>query len=283
MSDTRISASTLTDEHQSLLTQLAASRDALLTAAHEGHVSEDALRDLANEHASLAARLHLMPTLPAAHVRAAHVRSRAYLERLPRHDPARLVVADAAHSYTPRKVLRRVLDHAIDHLNQIEQWRRWQERDIAPVATDGWASSAETFGEDVQPLSGEELAAWLWRIDLTVEMAAQQAENLSDAELDWTPPDGSWTLRHMLHHLAQAELYYAVWIDEPLPDEPLARYTAVSERVAERLRAVFGVASDSASEGERLVLFTESGDAVTTGEAIARGVLATERGTLAQP
>ncbi len=32
------------------------------------------------------------------------------------------------YTYTPRKILRRVLDHALDHLNQIDQWLAWQPR-----------------------------------------------------------------------------------------------------------------------------------------------------------
>jgi DinB family protein len=272
----------LSDNEHALLAQLAISRAAVIVAAHEGRVTGPVVRDLANEHASLAARLHPMPPAPAAHLRAAHALSRPHLERLAQHDPARLVLADEEHSYTPRKILRRVLDHALDHLNQIEQWRRWQEHSGAPVPTDGWATSAVTFGEDVQPLSAAELAAWLWRIDLTIELVARQAEDLTEAQLDWTPPDSGWTLRRMLRHLALAEMYYAVWLDEPLPDEPLERYAVASERFADRLRAVFGMASDDSTSGRApAVLFAPSGGAVTTGEEIACGVLATERDILA--
>src|SRR5207247_8459879 len=32
-----------------------------------------------------------------------------------------------SYTYTPRKPLRRVLDHALDHLNQIDQWQRWRQ------------------------------------------------------------------------------------------------------------------------------------------------------------
>ncbi len=273
----------LSDDEEALLAQLAISRAGIIAAAREGRVVRSVVRDLANEHASLAARLHPMPLAPAAHLRATHALSRSHLARLSQHDPARLVVADEEHSYTPRKILRRVLDHALDHLNQIDQWRRWQEHGDAPLPTDGWATSAETFGEDVQPLSAAELAAWLWRIDLTVELVARQAEDLSDAQLDWTPPDGGWTLRRMLRHLALAELYYAAWLDEPLPDEPLERYAVASERFAERLRAVFSMVSvGSTSERASPVLFAPSGGTVTTREEIARGVLAAEQDMLAE-
>ncbi len=274
----------LSDGQQAMLAQLAASRAAIIAAAREGRIAGTVVQDLANAQASLTARLHPMPAAPAAHLRAAHALSRSHLERLLQHDPAQLVVADEEHSYTPRKILRRVLDHALDHLNQIEQWRRWQDQGSTPTSADGWATSAETFPDDLQPLSAAELRAWLWRIDLTVQLVAQQAEDLSDTQLDWVPPDGGWTLRRMLHHLALAELYYAVWLDEPLPEEPLERYAVASERFADRLRAVFGRAArnDVTAEGESLVLFAPAGGAITTGDEMARSVLATERDLLAQ-
>jgi hypothetical protein len=62
-----------------------------------------------------------MPLDPVGHVRAAHAFARPYRERCPQHDPTRLVAVDEAHSYTPRKMLRRVLDHALDYLNEIDQ------------------------------------------------------------------------------------------------------------------------------------------------------------------
>jgi len=130
---------------------------------------------------NLTTRLHPMPLDPSEHVLAAHAYVHPYLERLTLHDPADFVLADTVHSYTPRKILHRVLDHAWDHLNQMEQWLVWQQQGIVPTPTDGWASSAETFREDLQPLSSEELQAWLWRIDLTVGLVVSRAKQLSKA------------------------------------------------------------------------------------------------------
>ena len=48
------------------------------------------------------------------------------------------------YTYTPRKVLRRVLDHSLDHLNQIEQWLRWRRDGLVPTPTDGWVPSTVT-------------------------------------------------------------------------------------------------------------------------------------------
>src|SRR4029079_9517806 len=99
------------------------------------------------------------PGAPAPPGGAAPAGPRHPLARLTAHDPAREVVAvmtdelftrltDArpapltappgvgAYTYTPRKSLRRVLDHALDHLNQIDQWPTWQRHAVAPTPTD---------------------------------------------------------------------------------------------------------------------------------------------------
>ncbi|HEX5165995.1 MAG TPA: DinB family protein, partial [Thermomicrobiales bacterium] len=107
-----------------------------------------------------------------------------------------------------------------------------------------WASSLVTFAEDRVPLDRAELDAWLWRIDLVVGMVAERASSLSPAELDWSPPDGSWSLRQTLNHLAAAELYYVRWLDEPLPDNPVARYTTASAMVAAALPTALDAATD---------------------------------------
>jgi DinB superfamily len=168
---------------------------------------------------------------------AAHTFARPYLERLAQHDSTRLVLI-GEYGYTPRKILRRILDHALDHLNQIQQWLEWQRDGTVPIPTDGWATSAMTLDEDVLPLSQADLDAWLWRIDLAVRMLGERAAELSIDELDWRPPDGGWSLRQMLHHAASAEEFYAVWMEEGLPEEPGERYAAANRRLIDAIQRV---------------------------------------------
>ena len=133
--------------------RLTQSRDVLLARAATGIVDAATLGELANTEVSLILDLAPMPRDPSAHVRAAHASARPYLDQVTDHDPAHLVVVDEAHSYTPRTVLRRVLDHALDHLNQLEQWLAWRRHGVAPTPTDGWATSAQTLQEDLLPIS----------------------------------------------------------------------------------------------------------------------------------
>lgn len=201
------------------------------------------------------------PADPVQHVEAAHARARTHLARLIAHDPTREVrstmtnelfsrLTDArpaplsaaagaeSYSYTPRKTLRRVLDHALDHLNQIDQWVAWRRDAIVPTPTDGWVPSTVTLPDDRLPLAKADLDAWLWRIDQAVRVLVQRAAGLSREELDWLPPDGGWPLRRVLHHVARSELLYAAALDEALPaEDPAVRYAEACRRLDEAAQA----------------------------------------------
>jgi hypothetical protein len=138
------------------------------------------------------------------------------------------------YTYTPRKTLRRVLDHALDHLNQIDQWLAWQHHGVVPTPTDGWVPSTVTLPDDRLPLAPADLAAWLWRIDQAARLLVQRAGGLTPDELDWLPPDGGWPLRRVLHHVARSEILYSASLDEALRSEdPQARYAEACGRLDE--------------------------------------------------
>lgn len=197
------------------------------------------MRALADREAIAAFDLEPQSDDPVARLATRYVITRAALERLPNLDPARRVAIANSEGYTytltPRTVLRRILDHTLDHLNQVEQWVAWQATGLMPAPTDGWASSADDLDEDTLPLTRTDLNAWLWRIDLVMMMLRDRAARLTPAELDWMPPDGGWTLRRVLHHVARG--FYAAWLDDPLPEISVARYIAASQRLVSRLAA----------------------------------------------
>ena len=238
---------------------LAASRDHVLQTAGDGGIvlaHATAVRSVA------AWTLAPAPRDPARHLETAHARAREHLARLGAHDPARetpsvmteelfsrLTDAHPAplsgprgvgrYTYTPRKTLRRVLDHALDHLNQIEQWVTWRHRGIVPTPTDGWVPSTVTLPDDRLPLSPADLEAWLWRIDQAARLVVRRAGELSPAELDWLPPDGGWPLRRVLHHLARSERLYAAALDEALlDDDPSRRYGEACRRLDDVVGAI---------------------------------------------
>jgi uncharacterized damage-inducible protein DinB len=245
---------------------LDASRDRVLETAGDGGIvlaHATAIRMVASW------TLDPAPRDPVAHLEAAHARARRHLARLGAHDPAREVpspmtdelfsrLTDARpapltrpagvgrYTYTPRKMLRRVLDHALDHLNQIDQWLAWQRHGAVPTPTDGWVPSTVTLPDDRLELAPAALEAWLWRIDQAARLVVQRAAGLTDAELDWLPPDGGWPLRRVLHHLARSERLYAAALDEALPDaDPRQRYEEACRRFGEVERAAAGRGEDA--------------------------------------
>lgn len=239
------------------------SRERVLAAARRGQHGAAALAHATAARMVAAWTLEPAPVDPVAHLESAHAAARKHLVHLVDHDPAAEVQSTMTnqlfsrlaangrgagqpnidyrsvetYAYTPRKPLRRVLDHALDHLNQIDQWQLWQRRGVVPAPTDGWVPSTVTLPEDRLPLTAADLDAWLWRIDQAMRLLTQRATGLSDEELDWLPPDDGWPLRRVLHHVARSEMLYAASLDQRLPEAPLARYTEVDTRLRERLLA----------------------------------------------
>src|SRR5437868_998596 len=113
------------------LTELDESHVQMMRRAGEGNIDPEALSNLADLEAFAALNLEPVPADPVAHLEVGYVRTRPYLERLIQHEPSRIVSVSARDGYvypmTPRKILRRVLDHTLDHFNQLEQWIDWQE------------------------------------------------------------------------------------------------------------------------------------------------------------
>ena len=162
--------------------------------------------------------------------------------------PAPLTASAGVHryTYTPRKALRRVLDHALDHLNQIDQWLAWRNDGVVPTPTDGWVPSTVTLPDDRLPLTRPDLEAWLWRIDQAARLLLQRAAGLTEAELDWLPSDGGWPLRRVLHHVARSELLYSASLDEALPEaNPRSRYEAACRRLDEAVGAAAARGEDT--------------------------------------
>jgi hypothetical protein len=181
-----------------------------------------------------------------------------------------------SYTYTPRKPLRRVLDHALDHLNQIDQWERWRRDGVVPTPTDGWAPSTVTLPEDRLPLTPADLEAWLWRIDQAIRLLTQRAAALDAEALDWLPPDGGWPLRRVLHHVARSELLYAASFDEALPEDPVGRYTDADARFRERLATASTVA------GDQSIVFPDPYGTFRTPAEVVAEVLALERELVSQ-
>ncbi|WP_328465710.1 hypothetical protein OHA21_44285 [Actinoplanes sp. NBC_00393] len=115
--------------------------------------------------------------------------------------------------YSPHKAIRRVTDHLIDHLAQIEAL-------IAGVPTipDHWHASAITTPADLAPFTSEDLDEANSRLTRLAQVFTIRLQQLSDAELD-ARQDGAWSVRQIAFHLDES-LYYAEAVGSlagPLP------------------------------------------------------------------
>ena len=288
---------TMTTTHGAWRAALDSSRDRTLKTADQGDaglVQATAVRITA------AWALVPVPADPAQHVAMAHERVRPHLVRLVDHDPThevrsvmtaelytRLTDAHPAplaapreiqrYTYTPRKVLRRLIDHTLDHLNQIDQWQAWRTDGVVPVPTDGWASSLETLPGDRLPLSQRDLDAWLWRLEQAARLFQQRAAGLTRDELDWAPPDGGWPLRRVLHHLARCERLYGASLDEALPE------TGASARYLESCRQLDAATRGLGRDGDPSVAYPGLYGTLRTPEQIVEDVLTMEGELLGAP
>ena len=254
---------------------LDASREQVLAAAEAGRVDEPALTRATVARLMAALTLNPAPRDPVQHLEAAHVEARRHLVGFAGHDPAKEVRAALGNwAYTPRKALRRVLDHVLDHLNQIDQWLAWRRDGVTPTPTDGWAPSQVTLPEDRLALAATDLDAWLWRIDQATRLFIQRVASLSDDELDWQPPDGGWPLRRVAHHVARDEVFYATSLDDALPEDALSRFAEASRRLGERVCAVQAHGEDAS------IVYAHLYGAPYTLEEAAREVLTIESGLL---
>jgi hypothetical protein len=104
--------------------------------------------------------------------------------------------------YTPHKAIRRVTDHLIDHLAEIEAR-------LAGVTTipDRWHASAVTTPADLAPFTSDDLDEARSRLTRLAQIFEVRLRLLSNDRLDQRDGD-AWSVRQIAFHLEES-LYYA--------------------------------------------------------------------------
>ena len=110
--------------------------------------------------------------------------------------------------YTPHKAIRRVADHLVDHLAEMEA-RLAGHRPVP----DHWHASASTTAADLAPFTGPDLDEAVSRLTRLGRIWADRLAALTDEQLDRSPGEG-WTFRQLAFHLG-GSVYYADAVGTP--------------------------------------------------------------------
>jgi hypothetical protein len=103
--------------------------------------------------------------------------------------------------YTPHKAVRRVADHMVDHLAEVEARLAG-----VPTVPDHWHASAVTTESDLAPFTDEDRDEAHSRLERLALVWRLRLRSLDDERLD-RPEGGAWTLREVAFHVAESAYY----------------------------------------------------------------------------
>ncbi|HEY2672891.1 MAG TPA: hypothetical protein VGJ07_21295 [Rugosimonospora sp.] len=115
--------------------------------------------------------------------------------------------------WTPHKALRRVADHLLDHLAEMECRLAGQ-----PAIPDRWHGRKATTDADFARFSEIDLDEATSRLTRLAACYRARLTGLDSARIDERPADGAWTLREIVHHVANVTYYARMVGDLARPD-----------------------------------------------------------------
>ena len=128
----------------------------------------------------------------------------------------------------------------------IEEYLRLLRGVGEPVARVGEGISLEfeevsgtTFPTDYDALYPNEMEALLRWMAVSHQELVDLVKDLSEETLSWKPDDGDRSIKDIIYHLANAEIWYTDRLKQ-LPEAPLYRLAAARGVALERLRSVVG-------------------------------------------
>ncbi|MEU9042557.1 MULTISPECIES: isocitrate lyase/phosphoenolpyruvate mutase family protein [unclassified Kitasatospora] len=113
----------------------------------------------------------------------------------------RPIVNADGRTYTPHKAVRRVTDHLLDHLAELDA-RLADE----PTEPDHWHASNVTTPADLAPFTAADLDEARSRLTRLAGIWARRVAALPDASLDDSPGTG-WSFRRIVRHVAGSGYY----------------------------------------------------------------------------
>ncbi|MFD4659270.1 hypothetical protein ACFWP2_26970 [Kitasatospora sp. NPDC058444] len=119
-----------------------------------------------------------------------------------------IVNADG-RTYTPHKAVRRIADHLLDHLAELEARVAGE-----PTEPDRWHASNVTTPADLAPFTAADLDEARSRLTRLAGIWSRRVAALPDERLDDSPGTG-WSFRRIVHHVSGAGYYYADSVGNP--------------------------------------------------------------------
>ncbi|MEV6932653.1 DinB family protein [Dactylosporangium sp. NPDC051485] len=106
------------------------------------------------------------------------------------------------NAWTPHKALRRVTDHLVDHLAELE----CRLAGLEPLP-DRWHGRTVTTHADFARFTETDLDEATSRLTRLAACYRARLRGLSDEALDARPDPGTWTLREVVQHVAGVTYY----------------------------------------------------------------------------
>jgi hypothetical protein len=106
------------------------------------------------------------------------------------------------NAWTPHKALRRVADHLLDHLAEIECRLAGQ-----PTVPDQWHGRMVTLDADFARFTEVDLDEATSRLSRLAACYRSRLGGLDHQVLDARPADDIWTIREVVHHVGQVTAY----------------------------------------------------------------------------
>lgn len=108
---------------------------------------------------------------------------------------------EPSRSYTPHKAMRRVTDHLLDHLAEVEARVAGQ-----PTEPDAWHGSVVTTPADLAAFTAADYDEAASRLRRLANIWDIRLRALTNDQLDATNGD-AWTLREVAFHLTESAFY----------------------------------------------------------------------------
>ncbi|MFJ8625902.1 hypothetical protein ACIRD3_24085 [Kitasatospora sp. NPDC093550] len=113
----------------------------------------------------------------------------------------RPIVNEDGRTYAPHKAVRRVSDHLLDHLAELDARMAGE-----PTEPDHWHASHTTTPADLAPFTAADLDEARSRLTRLAGIWSRRVAALPEAVLDHSPGTG-WSFRRIVHHVAGSGYY----------------------------------------------------------------------------